>query len=591
MRRSFLTGSQESIASEVPPWSRRARIPTYTRGPKPPRRTELGLLMYAVVVTALLYVIASLAQRSRIPPHIGPFLGIMLGLALMAHLGNRWLAPNSNPVLLPLVFLLNGIGYVVIARWDPGSAKVQAGWTALGIGIYLLTLLFVRRSRDLERYRYILLLIGGALLVAPLLPFLGKSVNGARLWVGVGTLIVQPVEAAKILICIYFASYFAANKEMLAIPSARLGNHLVVDPRPLAPILLAWLASMAIIGVENDIAFALLLFTLFIGMLWITTGRVGYLLLGLAMFAGGAVVASRLFTQAHERVLIWLNAGKYPTGNGYQLVQSWYSLAAGGIGGTGIGRGVSGTYLHGYVISDLIFTSIGEELGMVGAAAIVIAFALIVGSGLRVAQTARSDFSRLLATGLTLLVGFQAFFVMAGILRLLPFTGITLPFVAYGGSSLLANYGLIAILMRVSDEGALTATELDSGRREPGERPLIPLAHFDAETVNDSVSLGGGVTNRGWFVPSSRLPTGRSSPSSARFEGQRAGRSVRHRKARRRHMLSGRASPSAGHTSADRKSPRRRPMRTRRPPRQRPPASRSGVERDMESPTQTPRRG
>jgi cell division protein FtsW (lipid II flippase) len=550
MRRSLLTSSQGSDTPEVLPSSSRAPIPSYLRGPKPQRRTELGLLVYAVVVTALLYVIASLAQKSRIPPHIGPFLGIMLGLALMAHLGNRWLAPYSNPVLLPLVFLLNGIGYVVIARWDPGSAKVQAGWTALGVGIYLLTLLVVRRSRDLERYRYILLLIGGVLLLAPLLPFVGKSVNGARLWVGVGTLIVQPVEAAKILICIYFASYFAANKEILAIPTARLGNRLIVDPRPLAPILLAWLASIAIIGIENDIAFALLLFTLFIGMLWIATGRVGYLLFGFSMFAGGAVVATRLFTQAHERVLIWFNAGKYPSGNGYQLVQSWYSLAAGGIGGTGIGRGVSGTYLHGYVISDLIFTSIGEELGLIGAAAIVIAFALIVGSGLRVAQTARSDFSRLLATGLTLLIGFQAFFVMAGILRLLPFTGITLPFVAYGGSSLLANYGLIAILMRVSDEGAPTPTELRSGRRQPGERPLIPLAGLDAETILDGVTLGHGGTNQGWSVPSGHPRTGRSARLTVGSRRRRVGRSGRHRKARRRHISSDHLPASARHTSS-----------------------------------------
>jgi cell division protein FtsW (lipid II flippase) len=452
------------------PW-----LPPFAPGPQPRRRTELGLLLYVAVVITLLYVIASLAQKSRIPAHIGPFLGILLGLALVAHIGNRWLVPRASPVLLPLVFLLNGIGYVVIARWLPGSAKVQAGWTALGVMIYLLTMLFVRRSRDLERYRYVLLLIGGILLVAPLVPFFGEDVNGARLWVGIGSLIVQPIEGAKILICIYFASYFAANKEMLSIPTARLGNRLYVDPRPLVPILVACLASIAVIGLENDIAFALLLFTLFIGLLWITTGRIAYLIVGLAMFAGGAIVAGRLFAQVHERLLIWFNAGKYPTGNGYQLVQSWYSLAAGGIGGTGLGRGSSGTYLRNYVISDLVFTSIGEELGLVGAAAIVIAFVLIVGSGLRVAQTARSDFSRLLATGFTILLGFQAFFVMAGILRLLPFTGITLPFVAYGGSSLLANYALIAILMRISDEGAPTAAEQQSGRRQPGESPPIAL--------------------------------------------------------------------------------------------------------------------
>ncbi len=450
-------------------------LPPFNRGPKARRRTELGLLVYACGITVALYLIASLAQRSRIPPHIGYFLGMVLGMALVAHVGNRWLAPESSPVLLPLVLLLNGIGYVVIARWDPGSAKVQAGWTALGIAFYLVTLFVIRRSRDLERYRYVILLVGGVLLVAPLLPVFGRDVNGARLWVGVGSMIVQPVEGAKLLLCIYFASYFAANKEILSIPTARIGRRLYLDPRPLIPILAAWVVSIAIIGAENDIAFAFLLFALFIGLLWITTGRTAYLLGGLGLFALGAFIASRLFVQVHERVVIWLHASQYPSGAGYQLVQSWYSLAAGGVGGTGLGRGTSVEYLHGYVVSDLVFTGISEELGLVGAVCTIFAFVLIVGSGLRIAQIARSDFSRLLATGLTLLLGLQAFLVMAGILRLLPFTGITLPFVAFGGSSLLANYALIAVLMRISDEGALTLDEERSGLRQPGEAPLIPL--------------------------------------------------------------------------------------------------------------------
>jgi cell division protein FtsW (lipid II flippase) len=434
------------------------------------------VLVYASGITTALYLIASIAQGSRNPPHIGYFLAIVVGLPLMAHIGNRWLAPESNPVLLPLVFLLNGLGYVVIARWDPANAKVQAGWTVLGVALYLVTLFVVRRSRDLERYRYFLLLVGGLLLVAPLLPAFGRDINGARLWVGAGSLIVQPVEGAKLLLCIYFASYFAANKELLSIPTARIGSRLYLDPRPLLPILVAWVVSIGIIGAENDVAFAFLLFALFVGLLWITTGRTVYLLGGLGLFALGAFIASQLFSQVHERVVIWLHASQYPSGAGYQLVQSWYSLAAGGVGGTGLGRGFSGTYLHGYVISDLVFTGIGEELGLVGAACTIVAFVLIVGAGLRIAQLARSDFSRLLATGLTLLLGLQAFLVMAGILRLVPFTGITLPFVAYGGSSLLANYALIAVLMRISDEGALTPDEQRSGLRQPGERPLIPTA-------------------------------------------------------------------------------------------------------------------
>jgi cell division protein FtsW (lipid II flippase) len=430
--------------------------------------------MYGVVTLSLLDVIVSLAENSLIPAHVWTFLVVLSTLALAAHLGNRWLAPNASPVLLPLVFLLNGVGYIVIARWIPVNGEEQAGWTALGVGVYLLTLFFVRRSTDLERYRYVLLLVGGVLLVAPLLPGFGKNINGARLWVGVGSVIVQPIEGAKLLLCIYFASYFSSNKEMLSIPTARLGNRLFVDPRPLMPILLAWLVSMLIIGAENDVAFALLLFTLFTGLLWITTGRLGYLIFGAALFGGGFLLASRLITQVHERVLIWFNAGHYASGLGYQLVQSWYSLAAGGIGGTGLHRGVSGEYLHGYVVSDLIFAGIGEELGLVGTLAVVVAFVLIVGSGLRAAQTARSDFAKLLAAGLTLLIGFQAFFVMAGILRILPFTGITLPFMGYGGSSLLANYALIGVLMRISDEGAPSSLEKQSGIRlvNPASRVL-----------------------------------------------------------------------------------------------------------------------
>jgi cell division protein FtsW (lipid II flippase) len=440
--------------------------PAFMRGPKLRRRTELGLLIYAVMTISLLDVIASFAEGSPSPAHLWPFLAVFIVLGLAAHLGNRWLVPNASPVLLPLVFLLNGVGYIVIARWYPGNAQVQEGWTALGVVIYLVTLVFVRRSKDLERYRYVLLLLGGILLVAPLLPGFGREINGARLWVGAGPFVVQPIEGGKLLLCIYFASYFASNKEMLSIPTARLGNRLFVDPRPLMPILLAWLVSMLIIGAENDVAFALLLFTLFTGLLWITTGRIGYLIFGLGLFAGGFLLASRFIMQVHERVLIWFNAGHYAAGYGYQLVQSWYSLAAGGIGGTGLDRGVSGEYLHGYIISDLIFVGIGEELGLVGTLALVVAFGLIVGSGLRAAQTARSDFAKLLAAGLTLLVGFQAFFVMAGILRILPFTGITLPFIGYGGSSLLANYALIAVLMRISDEGSPSALEDQSGIRQ-----------------------------------------------------------------------------------------------------------------------------
>jgi cell division protein FtsW (lipid II flippase) len=432
-------------------------------------------LVLGALLTSALYVIAELANKSKIPPHIGPFLGIVLGLALVAHMANRWLIPQANAVILPLAVLLNGIGYVVIAGLNPAYAKEQAAWAALGIGLYVVTLLVVRFSRDLERYRYLLLLIGGLLLVAPLF---FSPVHGARLWVHFGGIEFQPIEISKILLCIYFASYFAANKELLSIPTARLGNRLVLDPRPLIPILVAWLAAMAIIGLEDDIGFAALLFTLFIGLLWIATGRLGYLVLGFVLFAGGAILAAHFFGQVHLRVNEWLDP--WPTATnansgGYQLSQGWFALGTGGIGGTGLGLDPYVTLIpENY--SDMIFAVIGTEMGMIGAAAVSFAFVLMVGAGFRVAQTARSDFSRLMAAGLTIIIGFQAFFIMAGVLRLLPFTGITLPFVAYGGSSLLANYILIALLMRISDEGAQkTAEEIASGVVQPGERPMVPI--------------------------------------------------------------------------------------------------------------------
>jgi cell division protein FtsW (lipid II flippase) len=454
-------------------------IPGWPSGPKPRRRTEFGLLLYSCGVTVALYVLASLGAKGRIPPHLGPFLGVVLGLTMVAHVANRWLVPEANPVVLPLVALLNGMGYVIIVRWNPpGSvghyAERQATWTAIGIVAYVATLLVIRFSRDLDRYRYLLLLVAGLLMVAPLIPHLGTGQNGARLWVRVGSAQFQPIELAKILLCIFFASYFAEKKEILSIPTARIGNRLFVDPRPLLPIVVTWGLAMLVIGGENDIGFALLIFTLFVGLLWITTGRWGYLIFGLALFAVGAVLAAHLFPQVHERVSIWLNPWPQASGNGAQLVQSWFAMGTGGLGGTGLGLDqYAGTIP--YLTSDMIFAALADEMGLVGAAAVVIAFLLLVGAGLRIAQTARSDFSRLVATGLTMILGFQAFFIMAGVLRLLPLTGITLPFMAYGGSSLVANYILVALLLRISDEGASTAAEQASGIKQPGERQFVQV--------------------------------------------------------------------------------------------------------------------
>lgn len=462
------------------PQSRRrgAPIPKYEFGPKPKRRTEFVLLVFGSGLIVALYIIASLGQNSHLPPDIGPFLGVILGLALVAHMANRWLVPDSNAVVLPIAALLNGIGYVVIARWDhwyPGEARNQALWTAIGVAAYVGTLLVVRHSRDLERYRYLLLLLAGILMILPL----GFTpINGARLWVHLGTIRFQPIELAKILLCIFFASYFAENKELLTIPTAQIGNRLFLDPRPLIPIIVAWGAAMLVIGVEDDIGFAALLFVLFIGLLWIATGRFGYLILGLILFGVGAFIAAHYFSQVHLRIEGWQNpwpTPSNPNGNGYQLAQGWYSMGTGGVGGTGLGLDNFTSYIP-ELTSDMIFAAIATEMGMVGAIAVVLAFVMLVGAGFRIAQTARSDFSRLMATGLTLILGFQAFFIMAGVVRLLPFTGVTLPFVAYGGSSLVSNYILIALLLRISDEGAKAQREMLAAGAAggPGESPMVP---------------------------------------------------------------------------------------------------------------------
>jgi len=443
------------------------QLPPWPHFSKPRRRTELGLLVFAAFITVALYVIAELGTKNKIPPHLGPILAVILAISLIGHLANRWLAPNANPVVLPLAALLNGIGYVVIVRWTPPAAKAQATWALLGMLLYVATLLVIRHSRDLDRYRYLLLLGAGILLVAPLVPGLGSTILGARLFVHVGPVQFQPVEIAKIMLCIFFASYFAEKKELLSIPTARVGNRLYLDPRPLVPILVAWGLAILIIGAENDIGFAMLIFTVFIVLLWVTTGRWTYLVFAMVLFAVGAFAATHVFPHVAYRITEWLHPAPNDT-----LSYSAYAMAHGGIGGAGLGLDPAAGNIFA-ISSDWIFAAIADEMGFIGAAAVVLAFVLLVGAGLRIAQTARSDFSRLVATGLTAILGFQAFFIMAGVVQILPFTGITLPFVASGGSSLVANYMLIALLMRISEEGASTTTEKAMGISLPGESSFL----------------------------------------------------------------------------------------------------------------------
>jgi len=407
----------------------------------------------AWVITGAFYILASLGAQGHMPPRIWLFMGSFIAISLGLHLAVRHYAPNASQVLLPIATLLNGIGYVEIARWNPPHASYQAVWFLLSAVAVVLTLKVVRHVRDLDRYRYLTLTAAILLMLMPMVPHLGENINGARLWVAVGPISFQPIEIAKILLAFFFASYFAANRELLSTPTQRIGRRLIVPPRTLFPILAAWGFSVAILGAENDIGFAMLLFALFISLLWVSTGLKTYVALGLVLFAGGALLAYQMFSQVQSRVGLWLDPWSaahwaYST----QLGLGWFSIAAGGVTGTGLGLGQSGNIP--FITSDMIFAALGEELGFIGIILILSLFAAFVGEGFRIAQRAHSDFVRLATVGLSAIMGFQSFFIMAGVLRILPFTGITLPFMAYGGSSLVANYLIVAILLRVSDENA-----------------------------------------------------------------------------------------------------------------------------------------
>ncbi len=420
------------------------------------RNTELGLIVLSTLVTVGAYLLASLAEEATIPGNLGAFLAVVLGLQLAAHLAVRRLAPDADGTLLPMAALLNGLGYVFIVRIDEAKAEpqdlagLQSGWIAIGVAAFIATLFVIRRVRDLEAFRWTLGLGGIVLLLLPLVPGVGKTINGAKIWVGLGPVSFQPGEFAKILLALFFASYLVEKRELLAVSSHRIGPIPLPDLKHLGPVLLAWGVSLVVMVSERDLGSSLLFFALFVVLLWVSTERATYLVIGLVLFAAGSVFAHSQFSHVQDRVDIWLDPWQDPKGDGYQIVESAFAFSSGGVTGTGLNLG-SPTRIP-YAETDFIFAAIGEELGLVGASGVIVAYLLMVGAGLRIALRTPVPFERLLATGLTVLLGVQSFIIMGGVIRVLPLTGITLPFVSYGGSSLVANYVLLALLLRISDD-------------------------------------------------------------------------------------------------------------------------------------------
>ena len=414
------------------------------------RRTELGLLILSVLIILGAYALASLGRSASLPADIVPFLGVLVALLVGAHIATRKLARLADALFLPLAALLNGIGYVFIARIDGDLAALQASWTAVGIIGYVVTLAVIRDIKVLQRYRYTFGLIGLMLLVLPLVPGLGREINGSRIWVSLGPVNFQPGEFAKICLAVFFAGYLTERRELLGVATFRIGRLNTPDPKHFAPILLAVGVSLIVVVFQRDLGSALLFFVLFMVMLYVATGRGSYVAAGAVLFGVSAWLAWTQFSHVQDRVTTWLDPWQDPQGSGFQVIQAAYAFAWGGIAGTGPGLGISGRIPADE--SDFIFAIIGEELGLLGATAVLCAFLLLAGSGLRLARTAGDPFSALLAVGLTSLIAFQAFIIIAGVIRLLPLTGVTLPFVSYGGSSLVANYVLLALLVRISDQ-------------------------------------------------------------------------------------------------------------------------------------------
>jgi cell division protein FtsW (lipid II flippase) len=434
------------------------------------RNTELMLLGFAVAIPVFAYLNAGLALDGEVPTGM---LGYGLGLGLLAgvaHLVVRKFAKYADPLLLPLATLLNGLGLVLIWRLDQSprlqarpdfsaQATNQLMYSALGVALFVGVLLMLKDHRILQRYTYISMAAALVLLLLPLVPGLGANVFGAKIWIRVGGFSIQPGEFAKIVIAVFFSGYLMVKRDALALASRRFMGLYLPRGRDLGPILTIWAMSLLVLVFENDLGTSLLFFGMFVIMLYVATERTSWIVMGLLMSAGGAVVVSQFASHVQSRVAAWLDPfgclETAPEGSNMayacdQMTQVLMSFGAGGTLGTGLGQGDSD--LIGFAAnSDFIFATVGEELGLAGAMAFLLLYGLLIERGVRTALAARDPFGKLFAIGLSGAFALQVFVVAGGVMGLIPLTGMTLPFLAAGGSSVIANWALIGILIRISD--------------------------------------------------------------------------------------------------------------------------------------------
>ncbi|MCW2790997.1 MAG: cell elongation-specific peptidoglycan biosynthesis regulator RodA [Nocardioides sp.] len=440
------------------------------------RGAELFLLVLALAVGIGAYAAVGIGVEGEVPADLVGYGGWLAALVIVAHVVVRLVAPYADPVLLPVVAALNGLGLAVIHRLDlayaadgnpdtpSGFAQQQLVWMTLGVALFVGTLLLLRDHRVLQRFTYTSGLGAIVLLLLPLLPGIGATINGARIWIHLGPFSFQPGEVAKVLLVIAFAGYLVLHRDALALAGRRV---LFVDlprGRDLGPILGMWLVSLGILVFESDLGSSLLFFGLFLTALYVATERPGWLVVGGGLFLAGALAAYKLVPHVASRVDVWLNPLYYYSdehgAKSYQPVEAMFGMGWGGLIGRGFGEG--SPQRVPYANSDFIMSSIGEELGLTAVIAVILCYGLIVERALRAALVCRDGFGKLLATGLAAVFALQVFVVVGGVTSLIPLTGLTTPFLSYGGSSLVANWVIIALLLRISDQARRPVPDLSS---------------------------------------------------------------------------------------------------------------------------------
>jgi cell division protein FtsW (lipid II flippase) len=417
-------------------------------------RELIGLIPVALLLTAGFTAVLTV-RGSEVNDLSLIFGGYFLAICVVTHMVIRVRLPNADPYLFPLVALLAAIGLVMIYRIDESLARDQANWFVLGLVLFIATIVLLRDYHVLERYRYVIALVSLGLLLMPRMPLIGSQVNGAYLGVDIGPLAFQPAEFAKIGVVIFLASYLRDRREVLVVGARRVAGVTLPPLKHLGPLLVVWGAAMLMLVFIRDLGSSLMFFGAFLALIYVATNRVSFVVIGFAMFLAGAWFFASTVGHVQDRVDIWLDPYQDPDGAGFQVLQSMFAQADGGLFGRGIAESLliqpSGVPLIPEVQTDLIYALIVDELGLFGGAAVIVTYVLIAARGFKIAALAQDGFSKLLAAGLTAVFTLQAFVIIGGVTRVIPLTGVTLPFVSYGGSSVVANMVLLALLLLVSD--------------------------------------------------------------------------------------------------------------------------------------------